>query len=211
MRRGEVLGLRWADVDFDTACLSVTRSLVSVGYELYETRGKSRTARRCINLDPATIDVLHRWRDQRAGEDPEFDAGDAEGRVLQPARRHADPSTSPVGHVQASRRAIRTPTHPLPRPPPHPRHPALEGRRPDQSRQRTPRALHPRIHDGHLPARHPRHAARSSAHIRGHPRSQTTSTGFYPVEVPVEALQTRRGPAPGGASDQHFVGGGGRI
>ena len=35
MRRGEVLGLRWGDVDFDTACLSVTRSLVSVGYEIH--------------------------------------------------------------------------------------------------------------------------------------------------------------------------------
>jgi integrase len=82
MRRGEVLGLRWGDVDFDTACLSVTRSLVSVGYELHETRGKSRTARRCINLDPATVDVLHRWRDRRADEDPDFDAGDLEGQVF---------------------------------------------------------------------------------------------------------------------------------
>jgi integrase len=82
MRRGEVLGLRWRDVDFDTSCLSVTRSLVSVGYELHEARGKSRTARRCINLDPATVDVLHRWRDRRADEDPEFDARDFEGRVF---------------------------------------------------------------------------------------------------------------------------------
>ena len=66
MRRGEILGLRWGDVDFDTAHLSVTRSLVSVGYELHETRGKSRTARRAINLDPRTVDVLHAWRQQRA-------------------------------------------------------------------------------------------------------------------------------------------------
>jgi integrase len=36
MRRGEILGLRWGDVDFDTAHLAVTRSLVSVGYELHE-------------------------------------------------------------------------------------------------------------------------------------------------------------------------------
>jgi integrase len=38
MRRGEILGLRWGDIDFDTAHLAVTRSLVSVGYELHETR-----------------------------------------------------------------------------------------------------------------------------------------------------------------------------
>lgn len=73
MRRGEILGLRWGDVDFDTHQLSVTRSLVSVGYELHETRGKSRTARRSINLDPRTIDVLHRWRRYRQDEDPEFE------------------------------------------------------------------------------------------------------------------------------------------
>jgi integrase len=82
MRRGEILGLRWGDVDFGTAHLSVTRSLVSVGYELHETRGKSRTARRAINLDPRTIDVLHAWRQHRADEDPEFDCDDLDGHVF---------------------------------------------------------------------------------------------------------------------------------
>jgi integrase len=82
MRRGEILGLRWGDVDFDAAHLSVTRSLVSVGYELHETRGKSRTARRAINLDPRTIDVLHAWRQRRANEDPEFDHDDPDGHVF---------------------------------------------------------------------------------------------------------------------------------
>ncbi len=76
MRRGEILGLRWGGVDFDTAHLSVTRSLISVGYELHETRGKSRTARRAVNLDPRTIHVLHAWRQLRANEDPEFDRDD---------------------------------------------------------------------------------------------------------------------------------------
>jgi integrase len=82
MRRGEVLGLRWSDVDLDTRCLSVTRSLVSVGYELHETRGKSRTARRSINLDPATIDVLRLWKEQRGEEDPDFDGADLESHVF---------------------------------------------------------------------------------------------------------------------------------
>ena len=82
MRRGEVLGLRWGDVDLDAGTLSVTRSLVSVGYELHETRGKSRTARRCINLDPATINVIRRWHELRASEDAEFDHGDLDARVF---------------------------------------------------------------------------------------------------------------------------------
>ena len=58
MRRGEVLGLRWGDVELGTARLSVNRSLVSVGYELHETRGKTRTARRCLDLDDRTVQVL---------------------------------------------------------------------------------------------------------------------------------------------------------
>jgi integrase len=82
MRRGEILGLRWGDVDLDTAHLSVTRSLVSVGYELHETRGKSRTARRPINLDPRTVEILYQWRHRRQDEDPEFDRDNPDEHVF---------------------------------------------------------------------------------------------------------------------------------
>jgi integrase len=82
MRRGEVLGLRWGDVDLDLGLLCVTRSLVSVGYELHETRGKSRSARRSINLDPITTELLSEWRQRRCAEDPEFDPDDPEGHVF---------------------------------------------------------------------------------------------------------------------------------
>lgn len=58
MRRGELLGLRCGDVDLDAARLSVNRSLVSVGYALHESRGKTRTARRCIDLDARTVGML---------------------------------------------------------------------------------------------------------------------------------------------------------
>ena len=62
MRRGEVLGLRWGDVDLESARLSVNRSLVSVAYELHESRGKTRTARRTIDLDERTVEVLETIR-----------------------------------------------------------------------------------------------------------------------------------------------------
>jgi integrase len=58
MRRGELLGLRWGDVDLDDSRLSVSRALISVGYELHESRGKTRTARRTIDLDPRTLELL---------------------------------------------------------------------------------------------------------------------------------------------------------
>jgi len=69
MRRGELLGLRWADIDLDAGHLSVNRALVSVGYELHESRGKTRTARRMIDLDPRTIEVIRETRHEPAGDD----------------------------------------------------------------------------------------------------------------------------------------------
>ena len=69
MRRGEVLGLRWGDVDLEGGQLSVNRSLVSVGYELHETRGKSRSARRRIDLDRRTIEIIQTWLLIRRDED----------------------------------------------------------------------------------------------------------------------------------------------
>ena len=62
MRRNELLGLRWDDFDEEAATVSVNRGLVAVGYDLHETRGKTANARRRIDLDPTTVDVLSSWR-----------------------------------------------------------------------------------------------------------------------------------------------------
>ncbi len=65
MRRGEVLGLRWKDLDFDGARISVRQALVSVAYEVIVSTPKNHQAR-VIDLDPATIEHLqaHRLRQQ---------------------------------------------------------------------------------------------------------------------------------------------------
>lgn len=62
MRRGEVLGLRWADVDLDRARLSVRQAIISVAYEVRVSDVKTGTGRRTINLDPRTVGVLRTWR-----------------------------------------------------------------------------------------------------------------------------------------------------
>ena len=62
MRRNELLGLRWDDLDAAKATLSINRGLVAIGYDVHETRGKTRNARRRIDLDPTTIGVLTAWR-----------------------------------------------------------------------------------------------------------------------------------------------------
>jgi integrase len=62
MRRGEVLGLRWKDVDLDRSRLSVQQALVNVAYELQLADVKTTTSRRTIDLDERTIGVLRSWR-----------------------------------------------------------------------------------------------------------------------------------------------------
>ena len=68
MRRNEVLGLKWTDIDFNKRRLHLNRGIVAVGYEVHQTRGKTKTARRAIDLDDTTIAVLDGWRAYQAAE-----------------------------------------------------------------------------------------------------------------------------------------------
>jgi len=68
MRRGEVAGLKWSDPDPAAGRLSISRTLQNVGGRPTEFGVKTRTSRRCIDLDPATVDVLRVWR-RRLGDD----------------------------------------------------------------------------------------------------------------------------------------------
>jgi len=79
MRRGEVLGLRWADLDVEAARLAVRHTVISVAYEIRESTPKNQHAR-VIDLDPETISQLraHRARQQaeQAGLGPAYRDGD---------------------------------------------------------------------------------------------------------------------------------------
>ena len=62
MRRGELAGLRWGDWDQPGHRVSVARSRQSVAGRSVEVAVKTRTSRRCVDLDPATEAVLTAWR-----------------------------------------------------------------------------------------------------------------------------------------------------
>jgi integrase len=62
MRRGEVLGLTWKDVDFESARLSVTQAVTTTEYRKQVSDLKTAHSRRTIDLDPRTIAVLRAWR-----------------------------------------------------------------------------------------------------------------------------------------------------
>lgn len=68
MRRGEILGLRWSDVDFDEARLAVRQALISVAYEVQLSDVKTDTGRRTIDLDEGTVAILRRWKKEQTEE-----------------------------------------------------------------------------------------------------------------------------------------------
>ena len=83
LRRGELLGLRWSDLDLDAARLSVRRSRTSVGYEVIEDAPKSRKSVRTVDLDPETVAVLKRWQTkQRKVEKIAWGAGWADSELV---------------------------------------------------------------------------------------------------------------------------------
>jgi integrase len=69
MRRGEVLGLRWSDVDLDAAQLAVVQTLTTVGYAVVVSPRKTARSQRFVYLDAETVAVLrhhrHRQRHER--------------------------------------------------------------------------------------------------------------------------------------------------
>ena len=68
MRRGEVLGLRWRDLDLDGGRVSVRQALVSVAYEVTISDVKTGTSRRTINIDDGIVQVLGDWFKTRTAE-----------------------------------------------------------------------------------------------------------------------------------------------
>jgi integrase len=68
MRRGEVLGLQWKDVDLDGRRLSVNQAVISVAYATQISDVKTGTGRRTIDLDPRTVTVLRSWRKRQLEE-----------------------------------------------------------------------------------------------------------------------------------------------
>ncbi len=62
MRRGEILALKWDDVDLDLGFLSVRRALEQTREGVAFKKPKSRHGRRAISLPPLAIDFLRAHR-----------------------------------------------------------------------------------------------------------------------------------------------------
>lgn len=93
MRRGEVIGLRWQDVDLDRGLVSVRQQVVQLGGKLHVGPPKTKSGYRALALDAVSVEVL---RAHRAAQGLEKDAWGAawhqtghvftrpDGRLLSP-------------------------------------------------------------------------------------------------------------------------------
>jgi integrase len=62
LRRGELLGLRWQDVDTRAGLVYVRQQVIEVQSKLSLERGKTRKATRVVPIHPSTVSVLEAWR-----------------------------------------------------------------------------------------------------------------------------------------------------
>jgi len=93
LRRGEVLGLRWADIDLKGKTLTVNQARVLVEYKIRIEDPKSRNGHRTLPLDDALVTALTELRKRQTEESAtagpaysggEYVAADALGEPVHP-------------------------------------------------------------------------------------------------------------------------------
>lgn len=84
LRRGEILGLQWEDIDFDKNTLTVRRTRVKIGATVYQETPKSIAGHRTISLDSQTINALKQQKARQAQEKLALGGGwlDSQGHVV---------------------------------------------------------------------------------------------------------------------------------
>lgn len=62
LRKGEALGLKWKDIDFQNKTLKVSRTAVKVDGKQFCQSPKTKKSRRTISIDDHTISLLKTWK-----------------------------------------------------------------------------------------------------------------------------------------------------
>jgi integrase len=68
LRRGEIAGLRWSDVDLDEKSLAITNNRVAAGNRSVENDPKSEASRRTLPLPERIVSVLRSAKVRQAAE-----------------------------------------------------------------------------------------------------------------------------------------------
>ncbi|MEU5435399.1 tyrosine-type recombinase/integrase [Streptomyces sp. NPDC020719] len=73
-RRGEATGLPWTELDLTTGTLHISEQLVAdSSYAVWEDTPKSRSGRRAVAVDYATLALLTAWRDVQRAQRAEWE------------------------------------------------------------------------------------------------------------------------------------------
>lgn len=64
-RRGEVLGLRWEDIDFDNNVINISRQIIHLSNHPYECEPKSKAGIRAIPLLPELKKILQQYKKKK--------------------------------------------------------------------------------------------------------------------------------------------------
>jgi integrase len=174
MRRGEVVGLKWSDLDLATKRLSIQRTPQRVAGQPVEFGVKIRTSRRCFDLDQAPSASSSGGDDGCAATDFPCDGGD--WMFCNTASRFLNPESLSQLFARIVKRspvpAIRlhdcdTPHASL----------LIAAGVPIKVVSERLGPLRPRVHDEDLPARDARHERRRGRPVR-HPHRYR-----HPVDV----------------------------
>jgi integrase len=80
MRRGELLGLRWEDIDLDSGVVRVAQARVRAGNQVVAGEPKTARGRRTIALDRTTVAALRQHRklqtEERLAAGPQYTNSD---------------------------------------------------------------------------------------------------------------------------------------
>jgi integrase len=99
LRRGEILGLRWSDVDFDSRAIRVNQALQRVGGKLQVTEVKTERSRRVVAVPECVVRAVKTRRAQQAQErllagvewkDSDLAFTNPRGGPLEPITLHRD-------------------------------------------------------------------------------------------------------------------------
>ena len=103
MRRGEILGLRWRDVDLDACRLAIRQTILSIAYEVTVSTPKTHQAR-TVDLDEATVAQLRAHAERQQLERAAWGAGYVDNDLVF-CRENGEPS-HPDTFTQSFERAI---------------------------------------------------------------------------------------------------------
>ena len=83
LRRGELLGLKWSDIDFEKRTLEVKRQIQRVNGVIQETAPKTNNAYRKILLSSETIEILKAYKEQQTIQS-EYVFPSPTGEIMEP-------------------------------------------------------------------------------------------------------------------------------